>query len=231
MSRRAGGLGLVGALAFAVWAGPLAAEAQDPRMVEVVELIRSGKPADAVARADAMIAGFTADQHTPGVAYFCNRDRGGLANMLAALNAGRKADLAPEAWCEALFAKGFALTDMSRFGPAREALAKAVEMDPTNPHFRNQLGTVLALAGDHVGAMTQFKSAYALASADGEGEAATAMAARAQRGMGAASEALGDLKAAQDHYARSLELDAGNADARARLANLARRNAASAPRP
>lgn len=193
-------------------------------MVEIVSLIREGKGAEAVGRADAMITTFSAAQHEPGVAYFCNRDRGGVANLLAAAKAGGKVDLAPEAWCEALFAKGFALTGLKRFDEAATALAQAVAMDPTNPHFRNQYGDILRLRGDPAAALAQYGKAYDLAAAD-EGEAAGAMAARALRGMALASEARGDWAGAQRYYERVLERDSGDADARAKLAQIVRKRA------
>lgn len=211
--------------ALLLLAMPLAAEAEDPRMAEIVGLIREGRAAEAVSRADALIAAFAAVQHEPGTSYFCNRDRGGIANMMAAARGGAKVDLAPEAWCEALFARGFALTDLKRFAEAGEALQQAVAMDPTNPHFRNQLGDVLRLGGDPVAASVQYEQAYALAAMD-EGDATKAMAARALRGLAAAAGARGDLVAERGYYERLLERDAGDTAARAKLAELARRQSA-----
>ncbi|HUD30681.1 MAG TPA: hypothetical protein VMQ93_17580 [Novosphingobium sp.] len=195
-------------------------------MVEIVGLIREGKRVEAVAKADAMIAGFSAAQNTPGVSYFCNRDRGGIANMIAASRNGAKVDLAPEAWCEALFAKGFALTDLKRFDEASSALSQAVAMDPGNPHFRNQYGDVLRLRRDVQGAFVQYETAYELAASD-EGEVAAPMAKRALRGMATVSETRGDFAAAQAFYQRLLDRDSADADARAKLAELARRQAAA----
>jgi tetratricopeptide (TPR) repeat protein len=220
---------LLGGAVLLVFVGVAAneagAEAQDPRLVEIVGLIRDGKQADAVARADAMIAGFAAAQHEPGVAYFCNRDRGGVANLMGAAKTGAKVDLAPEAWCEALFVKGFALTDLKRFDDAASALKQAVAMDPTNAHFRNQYGDVLRLSGHPAEAIAQYDKAYALASAEA-GEAMGRMTLRALRGAALAAEGKGDLAAAQGYYERLLERDGGDSLARAKLADVARRQAA-----
>lgn len=211
-------------------AGPLAAEAQDPRMVEVVELIRGGKQAEAVARADAMIAGFASAQHEPGVAYYCNRDRGGVVNLMGAAQQGAKVDLAPEAWCEALFAKAFALTDLKRYAEAQQAMAQAVAMDPSNPHFRNQYGDTLRLGGDPGAASKQYQRALDLATGEeakaradgGDVGAVSTMANRALRGLAQASAAKGDLDGAQGFYEKALERDSADSEARAGLAQVAR---------
>lgn len=208
--------------ALLLLAVPLSAEAEDPRVAAIVGLIQGGRAADAVARADALIAQFAAAQQAPGVAYFCNRDRGGVANMMAASRGGAKVDLAPEAWCEALFAKGFALTELKRFAEAGKALEQAIAMDPTNPHFRNQLGDVLRLRGDGLGAAVQYQRAFALSSVE-EGEATGAMAVRALRGLAMVAEARGDLTAARGYYERLLERDSSDVEARAKLAEIVRR--------
>jgi tetratricopeptide (TPR) repeat protein len=225
--RRIAGAALL--LVAAVAGSEAGAEAQDPRMVEIVDLIRVGKRTEAVGRANAMIATFAAAQHQPGVSYFCNRDRGGVANLMVASAGGRKVDLAPEAWCEALYAKGFALTDLKRFDEAAAALAQAVAMDPSNPHFLTKYGDVLRLKGDAPAAIRLYSKAYDLAAA--EGEPGKAMATRALRGMALASEANGDLVAAQGYNERLLEQDAADVEARARLAEIARRRAAASTSP
>jgi tetratricopeptide (TPR) repeat protein len=215
----------VGALLVA---GSLSAEAQDPRMVEIVELIHAGKQADAVSRADVMIAGFAEAQHEPGVSYYCNRDRGGVANLLGAMEKGAKVDLAPEAWCEALFAKAFALTDLKRYDEAATTMAKATAMDPSNPHFRNQYGDVLRLSGRYPDAAKQYGTALRLATAEeakakadgGDTAAVSAMGNRALRGLAQASAARGDLAGAQDYYAKALDRDSGDSEARKGLAGL-----------
>lgn len=130
------------AVVSAGWSSLAFAEAEDPRMVEIVGLIQMGRPADAVDRADAMITGFAKDQSDPDTTYFCNRsplgnDRGGIGNMIAAMQQGKQVDLAPEAWCEALFAKAYALTELGRHEEAAVAIDQAVAMDPSNPHFLN----------------------------------------------------------------------------------------------
>lgn len=222
------------ALASLLATGPLAAEAQDPRMVEIVELIRSGKPAEAVGRADAMIAGFAEAQHEPGVAYYCNRDRGGVANLIGAAQKGAKVDLAPEAWCEALFAKAFALTDLRRYPEAAAAMAQAVAMDPSNPHFRNQYGDVLRRAGDLPLAVRQYETALRLASAEeakakadgGDAGPLAAMANRALRGLAQVSVAKGDRDGALGYYQQALERDPSDTEARTGMAEVARAKAA-----
>jgi len=203
----------------------LSAEAQDPRMVEIVGLIRDGKQAEAVGHADAMIAQFAAAQHEPGVSYFCNRDGGGVANLGAAAGHGKKVDLAPEAWCEALFAKGFALSGLKRYDEAAQVLGQAVAMDPTNPHFLNQYGDVLRLRGDAVAAIVQYGRAFELTASD-DAQMPARMANRALRGMALASESKGDLPAAQGYYEQLLRRDATDAAARAKLAEIVKARAA-----
>ncbi|MEE4450431.1 tetratricopeptide repeat protein [Novosphingobium resinovorum] len=195
------------------------AEAQDPRMVEIVGLIRDGRQAEAVGRADAMIAQFSAAQHEPGVSYFCNRDRGGVANLMTASRRGGRVDLAPEAWCEALFAKGFALTGLKRYDEAAGALVQAVAMDPSNPHFLNQYGDVLRLRGDAPAAMVQYGRAYDLSVSEDD-EAMARMATRALRGMALAAEHEGDLAGAQGYYEKLLQRDAGDVEARQDLVRI-----------
>jgi len=217
-------------------AAPLFAEAQDPRMVEIVDLIRSGKNLEAVSRADAMIAGFSRAQSQPGVAYFCNREGGGVKNLVAAIGSRQSADLAPEAWCEALFAKGVAFANLGMFTEASEALAKAVAMDPTNVHFLNEFGNAQLLGGDAKGALRTFSRAQTLAQdrpadslpnvENSDDPRAKAESARALRGMGKASHELGDLQAAQDYFEHSLEIDADSAEARTQLAEIAKERAA-----
>lgn len=204
---------------------PAWAEAEDPRVVEIVGLIRMDRPADAIDRADRLIAGFAKDQSEPGTFYFCNRsplgnDRGGIANLIAAMQQGKKVDLAPEAWCEALFAKAYALMRLERHEEAEEAIEDAVAMDPTNPHFLNQAGALALAVGKYSLAINRYGAAHGLAALSPDDPLVRAMDARALRGMGDAAYQLKEYNAAQEHYAASLEIESDNALVRERLAEI-----------
>ena len=120
---------------------PAAAEAGQAEVDRAADLIGAGKPAEAVALLDTLIADQERQRRGDSRQAYCARSAAeGLVYSTAAARAKKAAVVLPENACYSVFLKGFALIDLNRSDEARGWLERAVAMAPSNAHFLGELG-------------------------------------------------------------------------------------------
>ena len=179
----------------------------DDKMLEVVTLLQSGKPAAAVKIFDAVIADYEA-RHDPAVPYRCTTGEAAketIAYASKSLN-GARFILGSEEWCTALWGKGFALIDLGKSTEAGPYLARSVEMDPMNAHFINEYAEWFKPQRQWQQSYDLFLRAWRTVDHDRKG-LHRRVAARALRGMAFNMIELGDLNEAERLYRQSLDYE------------------------
>jgi Tfp pilus assembly protein PilF len=184
--------------------------------------IRAGKPKQAIAEFDAVIAASDLRHlNDPGQRLCASDARDGRA-PLAASSAGTV--LVDSSVCDAHFGKGFALVDMGRGDLAEHELRRATELAPFDAHYANEYAELYKSRRDWKTALALFNRAWDVAGKDPAGPDAGA-AARALRGIGYSEMMLGNLEEAEKKFRQSLEFEPGNPAAGIELSYIARKRA------
>lgn len=148
-----------------------------------------------------------------------------LGGALAGTAPGAKAVITDEAFCIALFLKGFVLIDRGEVAKAETFLRRAHEAEPYNAHFLNEFAEWYKTAGQWQRSHDLFAEAAEKAEF-ADDDARPAYKARALRGMGYTDVKLGKLDEAEQHMRDSQTYDPDSAVARDELdyiANLRKR--------
>ena len=174
---------------------------------EGFRLVQAGKPAEGIVRFDRVIAAYQARYGATDRRIYCGRTVAELTlYMSLARKSGRAAMGLDSTWSDALFGKGFALTDLGRPEEAAKALALALELAPMNSVYLAESAELRMKARDWQAAFALFQR-----SADGatylEEEAQRTAFARATRGMGLAKYQMGDGVEAKRLLDRANEID------------------------
>lgn len=182
--------------------------AENEALSKAFKLLYQGKAAEAEPIFSAIIARY--DQvANPSVTYRCASDpAGSLSVLLMAAADNPKQDvvaLGPN-WCDALFGRGFALIDLNRPAEAGPFLAKAVEMDPLNPHYLNEYAEWFKSQRLWQRSFDLFEQAWEMVSHDKKGPKRK-IAARSLRGMAFNLIELGKLDRAEKLFKQSLEYE------------------------
>ena len=179
----------------------------DEKMLEAVQLLQSGKPAEAIKIFDVVIAGYEA-RYDPAVAYRCTSADAAKETITYAASSlkGGKFILGSEEWCTALWGKGFALIDLGKSAEAGPYLARAVEMDPMNAHYINEYAEWFKPLRQWQQSYDLFLRAWRTVDHDRKG-LHRRVAARALRGMAFNLIELGDLNEAERLYRQSLDYE------------------------
>jgi tetratricopeptide (TPR) repeat protein len=129
------------ALALANAAPAVPAVSQDQAIVNhAADLIQAGKPADAIALLDPLIASQEQAHKGETRQVYCARSPAeSLLYGGEAANRKKAAVVLPEASCYGIFLKGFALIDLNRSDEAKPFLERAIAMAPSNAHFLGEL--------------------------------------------------------------------------------------------
>lgn len=134
---------------------------------------------------------------------------------------GGKTVVVNEAFCIALFLKGYVMVDMGRNAEAETFLRRAHEGEPLNAHFLNEYAEWYKMAGQWQRAHDLFAEALDKASyADDESQ--PKYRARALRGMGYTEIELGKLDDAEKHMPESQKYDPDSNAAKHELEYIAR---------
>jgi tetratricopeptide (TPR) repeat protein len=186
-------------------------EQQAAAVSAAAQLAASGKPEQALAAADRVIAHYREQHRGAPERIYCAR---GNADTLYYLMKHASDHLPGKAivvhnWCEALLIKGYALGELKRYAQARVALEAAVEMSPANEQYLSELGSVFLREKDWPKALEIYTRAEEVAGVT-EPQSRDRATARALRGQGFALIELNRLDEAQAKYQRSLELERGN---------------------
>ncbi|HKT84514.1 MAG TPA: diguanylate cyclase [Novosphingobium sp.] len=185
------------------------------------DLIRSGKPKQAIAEFDAVIAASEHRHLSDPRPRFCGRVQND-----ARLRAGT-ADapvLIDPAVCDAHFGKGYALIDMGRGDLAEAELRRAMELAPFDAHYANEYAELFKSRRDWHTSLALFTRAWSVVDKNPAGPDA-GLAARALRGIGYNEMMLGNFDEAESRFRQSLDFEADSKAARIELAYIARKKA------
>lgn len=123
-----------------------AMSAQDVRAAKVREAVAAIKASDAKGAIDLLepvLAYYDHEYPASGPAVLCASDPGDTLMGLLRSAADKKDAVAlNDTWCYALWAKGYALVELSRVEEAIAPLTRATQMMPNNAQFHTELGYV-----------------------------------------------------------------------------------------
>ncbi len=198
----------------AAFAAPDSGQAQVDR---AADLINNGKPGEAVAVLDPLIAAQERQRAGDKRQAYCARSPAeSLFYLAGAVQEKKEAVVLPESSCYSIFLKGFALIDLNRSDEAKAYLERAVAMAPSNSHFLGELGEWHKNRHDLDRAWTYFERASE-ASDLSPPERKTFDKTRALRGMGWILVERGKLDEAERLYRQCLELNPDDGHAKSEL--------------
>jgi tetratricopeptide (TPR) repeat protein len=143
-------------------AAPAAQEPAKSPVDRAADLIGAGKPAEAVALLDTLIAEQEKQRQGETRQVYCARSPAEtLVYSGAAAREKKAAVVLGEDACYSIFLKGFALIDLNRSDEARPWLERAVAMAPSNSHFLGELGEWYKIRKDWPKARELFRRAVA----------------------------------------------------------------------
>ncbi len=215
------------ALAYSVpalAASPDKPDAREATVIKASEAVKGGKPGDAIALLDPVIASFEAEHKDGKQRVYCVRHGGSpetsqletLTYMLEAASAKVSAVALDSLWCDALFLKGFALIDAGRAPEAEPYLKRVVEMAPQNAHYLAEWAEYHKAKRDWQTAHDLFERAVA-ASEFTEPARKPAELGRAFRGVGFTLIELGKLDEAEKSFNAALKLNPNDRGAQSEL--------------
>ena len=192
----------------------------DPQAAVVAaaaQAMATGHPDQAIAAVEPALAAYEKQYAGDRRQLFCGYSPAEtLAEMLIAATARRDAVALSTGWCDALFIKGFSLSDLHRFDEAVPFLERAVAMAPLHAHFLNELGFAYQQQRNWQKSYDTFARA-ADATATSEPDRVTTEKTRAWRGMGYARVEQGRYDDAEKLYRQCLQLDPDDARAKNEL--------------
>lgn len=180
-----------------------------------MDLMRSGRAADALALLEPVAARFAAQARGPGAHAYCAHD--------AASGGPKGARVVDAQTCDALYLRAFAFTELGRRADAVEALEQLTALSPDYPRYLVELAYAYRAGGDKAKAMATYSHAAELAARPQTREANRRYHAAALRGIGYLLVDQGDLAGAEKAYRASLIDDPDNKIATSELAMIARR--------
>jgi len=183
------------------------------------DLIRQGRPADAIAQyLDRLIADFAARYGNSAKRIYCAH--GPAEEKLYRDDAARDqvdAVVLASTWADALFLKGYALIDLNRFPEAKLALERALALSPRTPNFIVELGHCSEVMKDWPAALALYRRAEDAVRVRDGATPNPASITRTWRGQGYCLTEMGRLEEATRLYKRCLELDPGDLKAQGEL--------------
>jgi tetratricopeptide (TPR) repeat protein len=186
------------------------------------DLIQAGKPAQAIARFDRVIAGYESERRDTVARCADSLEEATILSIVLMADSSVDGDVTilGRNWCSALFGKGFALIDLNRPDEAEAYLERATVMAPLEAHYVNELAELYKNRRQWQLSYDTFARALEVADTAGL-RTSPKIKARSLRGMGFTTIELGDLETAEELFHRSLELDPGNPGAKAELEYIA----------
>jgi tetratricopeptide (TPR) repeat protein len=185
------------------------------------ELIHSGKPAEAVALLDALIASQEAKRKNDPRQVYCARSPAeSLSYGLEAAKEKKAAVVLPQSACYSIYLKGFALIDLKRSDEAKTYLDRVVAMAPSNAQFLGEVGEWYKSRRDWDNAWAFFERADRAAAVSPK-DRQTFDKTRAMRGMGFILIERGKLDEAEALFRQCLQLNPDDDHAKKELAYIA----------
>lgn len=187
--------------------------------------IRAGKPKQAIAEFEAVIAASDRRHLGDPRQRFCARNERDARRIADAKGiAASEPVLIDPAVCDAYFGKGYALVDMGRGDLAEAELRRATELAPFDAHYANEYAELFKSRRDWSMSLALFARAWDIVDKNPAGSDAS-LAGRALRGMGYNEMMLGNLEEAERKFEQSLEFEPGNETAHIQLGFIARKKA------
>lgn len=184
-------------------------EAQQQRLSQAAQLIKSGHPADALAGPIAQVIAHyeNGPGKEQGKRHYCARyQEESFLYLAEAAKDHQDAVVLPQTWADAYFYESSALTDLGRVEESRSALQKAVALSPWNSLFIAELAYTYEVQHDNQKALELFQHAEA-ATEFSPPELKNAEIAHALRGEGYALTELHRFDEAEARYRAALKLD------------------------
>jgi tetratricopeptide (TPR) repeat protein len=199
------------ALAAAVPAQPASpaptAAAAKSEVDRAAELIGAGKPAEAVALLDTIIADQERQRRGDTRQVYCARSPAETVLYSGqAAQAKKAAVVLAEDACYSVFLKGFALIDLNRGDEAKAWLERAVAMAPSNAHFLGELAEWYKIRRDWTTSRALFGRAVAASELSPDNRKVFDKT-RGLRGLGYILIEEGKLDEAEALYRQCLALD------------------------
>jgi tetratricopeptide (TPR) repeat protein len=190
------------------------------RVADAEKLVKARQPQAAIAKCDSVINAFNAEYGTRKERVYCATSSAeSLGYLLETAVKGndnkadkRNAIVLSSIWSNAYFLKGYALQDLGRIGDAKAALAKALHLSPSNPHYLCEMGTIYQREKDWNKALKTFKDAEDQNSLAPEETRADDLG-RARRGTAYVLVELGKFDEAEKKYRQCLKTDPHDARA------------------
>lgn len=187
-----------------------------------------------IARTEPIIAAFE-DMQKQQPAYCAENAPQALAILAQFVSSdsaksGKSAIVVDQAFCMALFLKGFTLIDTGKNALAADFLRRAHETEPYNAQFLNEYAEWHKSAGQWQRAHDLFEQAYGLAEFANDADK-PAYRARSLRGMGFTEIEMGQLDEAERHMKESLKFDPQNRGVPGELEYIARMRRKGKPNP
>ena len=204
------GLALLVSAPTAPQPAPAASAAVDQDQAQVdraATLIQAGKPAEAIALLDTLIAAQEKRAAGDPEQRYCARgEPESLAYLLTAAADKKRAVVLAQSACYSIFLKAFALVDLNRGDEAKVCLERAVAMAPSNAQFLGELAEWHKNRRDWPSAMKLYKDAEEAAYLSPK-DTEVSDRTRALRGQAFILVELGKLDEAEALYRRCLKLD------------------------
>ena len=202
----------------AAQSSPAATDAKEVDEIgQAYEIIKAGKPADAMRILDALIARFEKQYANEKRQIFSSRSLGeSLIYTSLSQKIGKDVLVLKEDWATAYFLKGYVLIDMKRFEEAKPQLDRAIALAPMNAQFLSERGEWYKSRKDWLKAYANFESASTAADFSPE-DIKDHDKARALRGMGFVKIEMNELQEAKKLFRQSLKLEPDNSVAKSEL--------------
>lgn len=202
-----------------------AAAAEDRLIDQAAGLINAGKPADAVALLQQVVAAEERAHAGETRRVYCARTPAEtLAYGVMAAKDHAGAIVLSQQWCTAIFLEGFAMIDLGKGEEAKAYLDRAVAMAPMNAHFLGELGEWYKNRKDLTTARDLFAKASD-AAALSPPDSRSFDKRRGLRGLGYILIEQGRLEDAERLYNQCLAMDPNDDRAKAQLQYIAQQRA------
>ncbi|KRC82153.1 tetratricopeptide repeat protein [Sphingomonas sp. Root241] len=180
--------------------------ARGAKLGEALVAIKSAKPDEAIAILDPLLADYQKLYAAEKRRIYCAHDlKQSLLYMGKAAAAKQEAIAIDPGWCNALWARGFALIDLQQVDAAVPFLERAVALSPSHPHYLSELGYAYQVQKKWQLSYDMYQRAAAGAALEDEGQRKKSLR-RAWFGMGFNLIELGKLDEAEKVLAKCLEL-------------------------
>lgn len=186
-------------------------DAREAKVNEAIHAMQTGKPAEAIALLDPVLAAFDKEHPASGPYVFCASDiSGALVGLVSGAAAKKDAIALGNTWCYALWAKGYALVELGHLDDAIVPLSRAAQMMPDNAQFHTELGYVHQTLKHWNESNLAYTAAAAAAKKIKDPQDRNLALRRAWFGIGFNEIELGQYDDAEKHMRQALEAAPGD---------------------